>query len=258
MNVGVVMKKLICFILLFIPIFTYAANENPIELFQQGNENFKKGKYNDAINFYESILNKNIKNGWAYYNLGNAYFKNNMLGKAILNYERAKIYLPNEKDIDYNLKFANSQILDKIDSEVSNPFTKIILFIYNLFDLNTLFWISYFIFILLITSLILKWYYKNHAFQVINDRIFNYLKYFFLVFIIILIIKIYDIKTATYGIILDKEVKIKSGPSDEYTDIFTLHEGSKVKLRKQSDKWLLIYLPNGYNGWVNNNSLEKI
>ena len=251
------MKSIIYFILIFIPIFTYSANENT-SLFQQGNENFKKGKYTDAINCYESILNKNIKNGWIYYNLGNAYFKNNVLGKAIINYERSKIYLPNEKDIDYNLKFANSQKLDKIETEVYNPFTKIILYIYNLFDLNTLFWISYLIFIILIISIIIKWYFKNPEIQVINNRIFNYLKYFFLIFIIILVIKVYDVKTSNYAIIMDKEVKIKSGPSDDYTDIFTLHEGTKVKIQKLSDKWLLVNLPNGYNGWIKDNSLEKI
>ncbi len=43
--------------------------------------------YKQAITCYESILKEGLSSYKLYYNLGNAYYKNNELGKAIYNYE---------------------------------------------------------------------------------------------------------------------------------------------------------------------------
>ncbi len=253
-----VYKKIIILILFLIPVIIYANKDNTIELFNQGNEKYKKGQYQDAIKFYESILLKNIKNGYVYFNLGNAYFKANHPGKAILNYERAKIYYPSDKDIKFNLKFANSKKIDRIQEIEYNPFTKIILFIYNIFSVNTLFFLTYLTLLILIASLIFKWFYKNTSGQIINQKIFNYLRIIFILFLFILIIKVHQIKSTEKAIILSSQIKVKSGPSEDYTDIFTLHEGTKVKIRKENDTWTLIILPNGFSGWIKKDNLEKI
>lgn len=240
------------------PVITFAKQDNVVELFNEANEKYKKGKYKDAIKFYESVLAKDIKNGYIYFNLGNAYFKAEMLGKSILNYERAKIYMPSDPDMAFNLMFANSRKVDRIQKPQYNPFTKIILFFYNLFKINALFRVIYFLLLILITSLIARWFYKNIDFQMINNKIFNYGGIIFLILLFILIIKINEVKSSIHAVILLQEIKVKSGPSADYTDIFTLHEGTKVKIRKETDPWILITLPNGFSGWVEKDSLEKI
>jgi tetratricopeptide (TPR) repeat protein len=227
-------------------------------LFKEANEFYKKGKYVDSIKQYEAILEKNIKNGYIYFNLGNAYFKNNQLGKAILNYERAKIFLPSDNDLNFNLRFANDRKMDKIKTEVMNPFATIILFLYNIFELNSLFWLSWILFIILIGSVITKWYYKNISFSLINQKIFNYCGIIFLVFVLVLIIKANHLSTSQYAIVQTKEVKVKSGPSQDYTDIFTLHEGTKVKIRKKGNEWHVITLPNGFSGYILKEHIEQI
>jgi len=252
------MRKLLIFTLLFIPFITIAEKKDVVELFKEGNEKYKKGKYEDAIKFYESILAKGLKNGYIYYNLGNAYFKAEMLGKAILNYERAIIYLSSDPDVVFSLKFANSRKTDRIQKQQYNPFTKIVLFFYNLFRINTLFWLVYVIFLILIASLILKWFYKNINYQVIIQKVLNYGGIIFLVFLFILIIKINEIKSSVHAVIIISEVKVKSGPSEDYTDVFALHEGTKIKIRKETDPWILITLPNRFSGWVEKDCLEKI
>ena len=239
-------------------VIIFAKQDNAVELFNEANEKYKKGKYKDAIKFHESILAKGIKNGYIYFNLGNAYFKADMLGKSILNYERARIYQPSDPDVSFNLMFANSRRVDRIQEPQYNPFTKIILFFYNLLKINVLFWIIYILLLILIASLIMRWFYKNMDFQAINHKIFYYVGIIFLILLFVLIIKINEVKSSIHAIILSQEIKVKSGPSEDYTDIFTLHEGTKVKIRKETDPWILITLPNGFSGWVEKDSLEKI
>ncbi|MDD5066067.1 MAG: tetratricopeptide repeat protein [bacterium] len=250
------MKKKLLLLFLLMPCFLKA--ESLSVLFKQGNELYKQGKYDEAAKQYELILSKNVENGYVYFNLGNAYWKANNIGKAVLNYERARIYLPTDSDIRFNLKFANSIKQDKIEEPEYNPFTRIILAVYDIFELNTLFWLVYVLFLVLAASLIFKWFSRNINHQVLNARIFSNTGIVFLLLLFILIIKIYDVRSSTYAVILNSEVKIKSGPDETYTDIFSLHTGSKVRISKESGNWFLITLPNGYSGWLDRNSLEKI
>lgn len=79
-------------------------------LFSQGNQSYAKEGLEEAITAYETILNMGLEGGALYYNLGNAYFKHGSLGKAILNYLRAKRFLPRDADLASNLSYARSLI----------------------------------------------------------------------------------------------------------------------------------------------------
>lgn len=62
---------------------------NPEEQFQQANRLFEAGKYEEAANAYETVVEMGNYSANLFYNLGNAYFKLDQPGKALLNYERA-------------------------------------------------------------------------------------------------------------------------------------------------------------------------
>jgi len=57
-----------------------------------------------------------------------------------------------------------------------------------------------------------------------------------------------------FAIILSHEVKIHTEPNDLSDSKFSLHEGTKVSVLNQTDKWLNIKLENGNEGWVKSNS----
>ena len=71
-------------------------------------------EYAKAIEIYESMLQQG-ESGEVYYNLGNAYFKQDELGKAILNYERALLLQPGNSDINANLDMARAKTVDKVN-----------------------------------------------------------------------------------------------------------------------------------------------
>ena len=64
--------------------------------------------YQEAIKDYEALLKEGVSAEF-YYNLGNAYYRSDNITRAMLNYERALLLSPGDKDIRYNLQIANRQ-----------------------------------------------------------------------------------------------------------------------------------------------------
>ena len=78
--------------------------------------------YYDAIAKYESILNDGYESAELYYNLGNAYYRSEQLGKSIWAYSNALDIAPRNRDVAHNLSIANAQIVDRIEMPKSFVF----------------------------------------------------------------------------------------------------------------------------------------
>ena len=72
----------------------------------RANDFYLNKKYQQAIDIYENLISQGAKNGYLYYNLGNAHFRLNHLGAAIFNYSRAKKLVPRFEDLEANLRYA--------------------------------------------------------------------------------------------------------------------------------------------------------
>ena len=117
------MKKIIYICLLLALPLSIMAQETVEYTKKQGDEAYADARYTDAITIYESVLAKQGASLSLYYNLGNAYYRNNQPGKAILNYERALRIDANDEDAKANLEFVQSRIVDKIPQD-EVPFYK--------------------------------------------------------------------------------------------------------------------------------------
>ena len=67
-----------------------AAPTTPQTAFFRANTLYTQGQYAKAIEAYEAVLQSGLVSGNLYFNLGNSYFKAGQVGRAILNYERAR------------------------------------------------------------------------------------------------------------------------------------------------------------------------
>jgi len=247
--------KILIFIILFAKIVLPSELEN---LFKQGNEHYLKGEYQETIRIFESIYEKGYEGKSLFYNLGNAYYRIGKIGLAILYYEKAKKLSPSDEDINYNLAFANSKIVDKIET-----LPKFFIFdwwenILALFSISGWTYLSYVFYLLILCSVGYYYFARSLKTQRISfySGIFSTL--FLILTIIFLIVNLNRELNVSYGVMVEQVVVTKFSPDQNSKDAFIVHEGLKVKAEDTLNDWTKIKLIDGKVGWVKKENLKII
>lgn len=255
------MKKIfLLFALLFLNILSVSASsqEEVSKLWLTASGNYTNGDYTAALEVYHQIERESGISASLYYNIGNCYFKENRLAKAILYYNKAHRLDPSNEDVKHNLAVANALTTNKI-KEVPK------FFLYrwlegtaNLMGSNSWAQLSIITLAVLLSMLI--------AFLLSKKS--NRRKITFTVGLIALVLTVLTGMASTYqrsiqmsseeGVIMNNAVAVKSSPDNSGKDIFVLNEGVKVKIKEQLGKWSKIVISSGDTGWVVTDNIEII
>ena len=223
--------------------------------FDIANAAYADGRYEEAASIYEALLAE-TPDAVLYYNLGNARYKQGELAQAILNYERALRLKPNYKDAQYNLAFAQSKITDNIVEQ--DFFLSVwVRAVRNSLSEHTWLVLSICLFILALAGLLLfllgrePWLRKT-AFHI---------AWISLLFSLIAGLNAYSLHQRdtlrNEAVITQGVVNAKSSPDRSGTDLFTVHEGTKVTIRETIGDWSNVSV--GQNvGWIRSSCLERI
>jgi tetratricopeptide (TPR) repeat protein len=222
------------------------------------NAAYKKGDYLKAMKEYETFLAKGYDSPELYYNLGNTYFRLKNIPKSILNYERAHLLEPENEDISFNLNLANSFVSDKV-----TPVPEFILYSWMKFIMNKLTsngWALWGIFQFGISLILFLLFLFSHS--TLHRKILTGAG----ITILVLgsIATIFAIETRSEilqtrtAIIMSPVTTAKSSPDDQSTDLFIIHEGTKVIINEELDDWSEIKLLDGNVGWVKTTDFDKI
>ena len=230
------------FILFGIQLF---ANEHT---FHSADSAYQAHDYSLAINLYTQVLAESKHSAPLYYNLGNAYYKNNEIGKSIWAYQKANKIDPQQKDIAFNLNFVSNLTKDKIEQS-NQGFSKWIAKVFYGRSIN--FW-SYFAFICITLSCLFYYLFKitipknkRSVFLLISFSTIT----LFLICISFAIAHRVHITTLNNGIIIESTVKAHTAPSAENAVAFELHEGAKFTYKENQGNWYRIEV--GKNeGWI--------
>ena len=227
-------------------------------LFHQANQYYDNGDYAAAAETYEKIVQAGRGNWQLFYNLGNAYFRLNEIGRAILYYEKALRLNPDNEDIRFNLDYANLKIVDRIPEPPKQAF---VLWVERLVlgpPFRTLLWMTLGLYALTLVLLALRYFYvKLEASR--GYRLLLWTSSItFVIFLALFGLRWYKLSTEKYGIVMAKAVTVTSSPTRDATEVFELHEGTKLRIEEQSGDWLRIRLRDGKVGWIPRNAVETI
>jgi tetratricopeptide (TPR) repeat protein len=226
--------------------------------FVKGTELFSSGRVQEALDQWITIYNSGFRSAALCYNIGNAYFKLDKIPNAILYYEKGLLLKPGDKDIKYNLGIARNFVVDRFD-EIPQLFF-IRWFDYISLSLSTNKWavlslISFMIFLMLGSIFIYSSGYKLKV-----------TAFWTAIFILIVSISSFSFSLRNKNLVYDSGKAIivspvingKSSPDTSGTDLFILHEGTKVTIEDELGDWVEVRLSDGNTGWVTSDCLNKI
>jgi len=243
-------------LLIGVTVYSQAQNSNNqiTASFYKANELFGQGNYDKAEKVYQEILASGMHSGNIYYNLGNTFFKQGQLGKAIVNYERAKRLLPYDRDVQANLKYALSLCNNSIV-----PLKKfgLIRLMNNITECLTLD-----VWTILLSAAYFMVLVSFAFFMIKKTAIFKKVAVF-LLFCLIMISCLWLVKFQWFmldkqAIIIVSEVDSRFAPALDAVVHFKAYEGAGIEIIDQNSAWVRIKTPDGKIGWVPNISVEKI
>ncbi len=230
-----------------------------VEFYQEGNRLYQEGDFEGALASYLRLVEAGFESGEVYYNIGNTYFKLSDVAQSILHYERARRLLPGDEDVQANLDLARSLTVDEIA-----PLPRFWLFSavdwwVGLLPRTLLIAVvvaSYLVGTGVVLLLILK---RGAPAAVWGRRIASASAVVFLLFGLNLAVREFEVGQAQEAVVLQPQVDVLSAPLDDETlTIFTVHEGTKVRIDRLSEEWAEVALEDGRVGWVPVGVLETI
>lgn len=219
---------------------------------------YARGEFQQAIKDYEALL-KQGASADLYYNLGNAYYRSENITRAVLNYERALLLSPGDRDIRFNLQIAQAKTIDKIVPESEMFFFTWYRALVNLMSVDG--WASVALVSLALVIILLLVY-------LFSERVWLRKVGFFggiLMLLLFVLSNIFawqqkqNLLFRKGAIVMTPTISVKSTPASNGTDLFILHEGTKVVITDSSMKdWREIRIADGKEGWIESKHLEEI
>lgn len=228
------------------------------EQFLLANNAYNDSDHKRSIELYNEILTNGDESSDLYLNLGNAYFKNGELGKAILSYERGLKIDDDHEFLSQNLKYAQKQIKAPIttipDFFLSRYWNAIVT------SLGSTGWAVVNVVILILIALAVGSWLLSTQFRAKKMAFYS-----LLILIPVLLLSMlagnqkYNSEVnASHAVIISDESQLLTGASSKSETIQDLSEGIKVKLIDRIDDYYKIQLMDKEIGWISIKDIEAI
>jgi len=218
------------------------------DAFVEGNQKYTEEHYKTALKSYESLIDSVNRSSEIYYNLGNAYYKTNQLGKAIWAYESALKFDPKNEDAKFNLEFVNL----KTAGEIEQPKPALTEWLKRLlFGPQINLWAYISVGCSFVLSLMILLFFMTKSRRRRNISLMGGMTFALLL--------IFSTVTAYFhknfilshndGIIISEQANVRLSPLEKANVSFELLEGAKVKLLDENGEWLQVEFA-GNSGWL--------
>ena len=219
---------------------------------------YEQGNFETALESWQRVVESGFESPELYYNMGNAAFRSNSIGHAVLYYEKALKLDPSMNDAENNLEFLSRYKSDSFE-EVPEFFLRI-WFSKAVHALPERAWSIMALTGFVLTLAFLLLYIFTRGLTLKKTSFFASLAgLLFTVFTLSsALASHHEIVHPESGIILSPSVLVRSTPSETGTELFILHEGTRVKVNEEVTGWHNIRIIDGREGWIRTDDFGTI
>ena len=227
--------------------------------FSAANRLAAAGNYAEAIQVYEGLVTQEVQDSALFYNLGNAYYYQGDLGRAILNYERAAQLAPRDADIKANLAQARARAGDPFLASPAGPLGSLTGLTQRWLNINEA------------AVLTLALWFVAGALLLARrfagpSRAKESLRYAALIAILLVAVlglslgaRVYAEHTLPEGIVIAPTVALSSEPGNQYATGYSLNGGTAVNILETRGDWARLAAPDdSIEGWIPLDSVETV
>lgn len=230
-----------------------AVHAAPADDWLRGNEAYIAGDYSGAIAAYNDILDAGSVSHKLLYNLGNAYFKDGQLGRAILLYNRALALKPNDKDTRWNLDIAEAFVKVRIEPVPQFFLARWVGALRGTMSADG--WAAVSLAALAVVAGAALLYFLTRR-DLLRKMGFYAAAAAFFVCVIAFVFS--AVKPPAEAIVMSEAATVKSAPDAAARDVFILYEGTKVQVISTLGVWSEVEVADGNKGWIVSAVIETV
>lgn len=224
--------------------------------FQQANERYRNGQFDEAASSYRRILELGLENGTLYYNLGNALLKSGKKGEALWAYLKATAFLPRDADVQANLKYIQSLVQPGVNASIRPPRVMQWLTFHQRFSTWELAgWSALWVWVLALVWTLSTWWPQSR-------RVARPLVWLSgivtAVFLTAWVVQTAWVDAIPKAVIAREQVEVKFSPQAAGTTHFTLPEGTIVQVLRHEFSWVQLKRADGLSGWAPEDALKTL
>lgn len=242
------MKKFVLIAVLCVAAGTVRAEIDPA--FEKANQAYSEGRFQEAVDGYQSLVQAGRHSANLFYDLGNAQFRLGNFGEAILSYERALALEPRHPESEANLQLARDEaralelrkppVEKDIDAGTSTQYS---------IAASVAFWFALFVTARLFFA-------RRRSVGQIALIALSLLVFAGAAF------ALYTIENGSKGnalaIVTGKETQARLATADTAGSVLALPPGSEINVLSERGGWIYAALPNDLRGWIPARAVEQV
>lgn len=222
------------------------------------NQLYVAGHYGEAARIYEQEIARGVHDSAVYFNLGNAYFQQGDMGRAVLNLQRAAQLAPRDADIQANLELARQQTTELFAEEPSGP-VAILAGITDWMTLNETAVLVLALWFLLVFFILAYRELDGPRARRLSQTLALVILIFMLLAGVSLASRSFLQQMQPPGVVVTPSVAISDGPGTGSASGLHLNGGATVRVIDRQGDWLRIETPRGAGeNWVPAQAIEPL
>lgn len=249
--------KIRCLLVLLGSLFCLGLSAQNQDL-QIANEKYRQEDYTAASERYEQLIAEGFQSKVLFYNLGNCYYRLGDMGKSVLNYERALLLAPKDKEIKENLAFVKAQLKDEIIALNVFPLIAFWQNMRNGLSLGTWTFLALLLFWAGIAGMV-TWILAPQRKQRVRGFSLGGIALLLCALPFLMAIgRKQELKNPQKAVVLVDGLNLQATPNEGSETLYVLFEGATINTLESAGEWEKVSLANGYQGWVQKASLAPI